>query len=112
MRMGLTVVAEEGVEAVLERTALGVEHAQAPLADGGGGVPLLLEQLGQRDLARPERILSLGRRRLVVADVAVAGVLAGHQATARRGTDGRAGVALGEAHPLLGEAVQRRGANL
>ena len=44
----------------------------------------------------------------VVADGGVAGVLAGHQAAARRGADGAAGVELRELHPLGRHAVDVR----
>ena len=44
----------------------------------------------------------------VAADRGMAGVVAGHQATARRGADGAAGVALREAHALRGQAVEVR----
>src|SRR5207249_2365371 len=100
VRMPLAVVAEEETDAALERVTLRAEHAQAPLADCAGSVPLPLEQFGEHDLPGGERILALRRSRLVVADERMAAVLAGHQTAARRRTDRRAGVELREAHAL------------
>jgi hypothetical protein len=44
VRVALAVVAEEVVEAVLQRAARRVEHAHPPFAHAAGGVPCVLEQ--------------------------------------------------------------------
>ena len=106
MRVALAVVAEEVVEAVLQRAARGVEHAHAPLAHAGGGVTVFLEDLRHRDGAGRQRELALGLDLPVGTNGAVAGVLAEHERRAARGAHGGPAVTLGEARALLGHAVQ------
>src|SRR5262249_10591973 len=74
--MALAVVAEEQVEAALERIANGTGEPQAPLADGSGGVAVLLEQLTQEHLALGHGRLALGLDLAVVANPGVPAVLA------------------------------------
>src|SRR5262249_51867474 len=110
--VALAVVAEEEVEAALDRIADGAGRAEAPLADGGGGGALLLDQLAEEPLAGGDGGRALGLDLAVVADPGVPAVHAGHQAAARGGADRRAGVELGEAQPLAGHAVQAGRADL
>ena len=99
----------------------GAEVAQAPFADGGRGVALLLEHLGDGHFRVGDRLLAgelqavsllyLGRQIVgaaVVADVGVPGMLARHQHTSRRCTDGIATVVLREPHPFGGQSVDMR----
>ena len=106
--VALAVVAEEVVEAVLQRAAGGVEHAHAPFAHAGGGVAVILKDLGHRDGAGRQRELALGLDLAIGAHRAVAAVLADHERGAARGADGGAAIALGEARAFLGHAVEVR----
>jgi hypothetical protein len=45
MGVTLAVIAEEVVEAFLQRTARGIEHSHAPLADCGRRVALRFQEL-------------------------------------------------------------------
>ena len=108
MRVALAVVAEEVVEAVLQRAARGVEHPHAPLAHAGGGVAVILEDLGHGDRAGRQRELALGLDLAVGAHRAVPAVLAEHERRAARGADGGAAIPLGEARAFLGHAVEVR----
>ena len=54
----LAVIAEEVIESLPLGVALRADRAQAPLADAGGGVALVLEQLGEGDLPVRERRLA------------------------------------------------------
>ena len=97
--------AEEAIEALLQRTAGGLETAHAPFAERGGRIAGLLERRGQS--------LDAGRQRelLAVADVAVvagrgvAGVATGHEYRARGGADRVAAVVSGEDHPFTRQAI-------
>ena len=79
MRVALAVVAEEMVEAGLQRAARRVEHAQAPFADAGRRVARVLEQLRNGERARRQRHLAFGLDFAVGADGRVAAVQSHHQ---------------------------------
>src|SRR5262249_3392652 len=104
--VALAVEAVKQVEPLLVWIALGAGTAQAPLADGGSGVALLLDQLGDGNALRGNGRLALRLDRAVVADKGVAGVLPGHQHAARGSTDGIAAVELREANAFLGHLVE------
>src|SRR5262245_40342752 len=106
MRADLIQVAEEVVEALAVRDAGRVDLAEAPFADEAGAVANPFEHFGDRGVLGPQRDKS------VAADVSMAGVFAGHQTAARRGTNRTAGVALREAHTLGGQAIEVRRLNL
>ena len=103
--------AEEAVEALLQRTAGGLETAHAPFAERGGRIAGLLERARQRGDAGGQGELLAVADVAVVAGRGVAGVAAGHQHRARRGADRVAAVVPGEDHPFAGEAVDVRGAD-
>src|SRR3974377_1637024 len=86
--------------------ALRAGTAQAPLADGGSGIPLLLEQLGDGGALWGDGRLALRLDRAVVADKGVAGVLAGQEHTARGSADGIPAVELREANTFLAHLVE------
>ena len=110
--LALAVVAEEVVEALLQRVALRAGRAEAPLAGGRGDVAAGLQPLGDRDGGRRQRPLALRLHLLVVADRRVPGVQARHQHAARRRADRVARVVPREAHALGGQAVDRGRADL
>ncbi len=105
VRVALVQVAEEGVEALPGRHAGGALVAQAPLADEAGGIPRLLELLGDGNILRPQIRLR------VAANEAAAGVQTGHQHAAGGGADGGAGIELGEPDALRRHPVQVRRPN-
>ncbi len=107
--VALAVVAEEVVEAVLERAAGGVEHAHAPLADDGGGVAGGLEEFGDGEGAGREGHLALGLDLAVCSDGGMAHVEAGDEGGSRGGADGGAAVGLGVAGAFAGHAVEAGG---
>src|SRR5687767_5491946 len=94
--------------------------AEAPLADGRGGVTAGLEGFGEGHFIGRQRLLAgelgpilfgepiPGAFFLVVADRGVTEVLAGHQRAARRRAYRRAGVELREPHSFGGELVEVR----
>ena len=103
--------AEEAVEALLERTARGVEAAHAPLAERGGRVAGALQRGRQGGDACGQRVLFAIADVAVVAGRGMAGIIAGHQHGARRGADRVAGVMAGEDHPFTRQAVDVRRAD-
>ena len=112
VRVALAVVAEEVVEALPQRVALGAGRAEPPLPHGGGRVALGLQELGDRDRRRRQRHLPLGLQLAVVPDGRVPRVLPGQEDAARGRADGVPRVVLREAHALGGEAVERGRADL
>ena len=120
VRLELADVAVELVDAPLlgcrDRTFV----AARPLAEHAGGVALVLQNLGQDDMAGVIRMLahdtvvtvlavhhdgSVPPVLLVAPHLAMAGMLAGHEAGTRRGADRTAGVGLREPHPFLRHTV-------
>src|SRR5207302_331400 len=71
-----------------------------------GDVADAFEEPGDGDGVGGDRLLAFRLGLDVVADLRVAGVLAGHEDAARWGADGIAGVVLGEAQALGGELVE------
>src|SRR5262245_13857465 len=57
-------------------------------------------------------MLPFGLNLAIIADLSMARMKARHQYTARRGTDGVAGIALSQSHSILGELINIRRANL
>jgi hypothetical protein len=108
VRVALAVVAEEMIEPVLQRAAARVEHAHAPLADGGGCVAGGLEQLSDGEGALRQRLLALGLDFAVRADRRMARVQPGHQRRAARCADGRAAIGLQVARALARHPVEVR----
>src|SRR6202012_3857363 len=82
--------------------------AEAPFAEGAGGIAMLLEDGGDGEAGVGEGELSFGLKAGVAADGGMAGVEAGHQAGAGGGADGGAGIELGEAHALGRQFVDIR----
>jgi hypothetical protein len=73
----LAEVAEEMVEPHLVRFAGRAGPAEAPLADGGGGVARFFQDVTEGDGAGREGELAFGLELAVIADDGVAGVEAG-----------------------------------
>ena len=103
--------AEEALEALLERTARGVEAAHAPLAEGAGRVARRLQRRGQRGDAGRQGELFLIPHVPVVARRRAARVAAGHEHRAGGRAYGVAAVVAGEDHPFAGEAIHVRRAD-
>jgi hypothetical protein len=107
--VALTVVAEEAVEAHLEGTARGVEHAHAPLAEATGGVTGLFQQVGHGEGPLRQGQLPFRLALAIGPDGAVAHVQPGHERGPRGGADAGAAVGLGEPGAFGGQAVEARG---
>ena len=108
---GLTVVAVETVEALLERDAVGARAAEAPFAETAGSVARGLEKFRERDGVGGDGELALGFQLAIIADERVAGMFAGHKHATRGSADVVAGVVLGEFQALGGEAIEVRRAD-
>ena len=104
--MDLIQVAEERVEALLERVALQVDLAEAPLAEQGGRVTGCLEHLCHGDIDIPQGLGMHPRAGGVAAHVRVSHVLPCHQHAPRRGAHGGSRVELREADSLGSHAVE------
>ena len=105
MGEGLAVVAEEFGEAFFFGNAGRAGVAEAPFAEGAGGVAVILQDGGDGEAAIGERVLAFGLEAAVAADGGMTGVEAGHEACSAGSADGGAGIELGEAHALGGEVV-------
>ena len=101
----LAVVAVEAVDALVGRVARRADEAQPPLAEDARRVARLLEDAKELGGAVGERVLPFGGQLDVAAHGGMARVGAGKQARARRSADGRARVALCEAHARERERV-------
>ena len=100
----LVEVAEEVVEALAGWARCRFPPRRGPICRTARCVARSLQHVGHGHLVGPQAHFGLA----IAADGGVAGVLAGHEAAARRRADGAAGVGLGEAHALGGQAVQVR----
>jgi hypothetical protein len=80
---------------------------EVPLPETAGRVARILEQFGDRDLARIQAVRVLGEDDGLVEPDAL-GVTAGEQSGARRRAHRGRGVEIGEAHTLGGEAIEVR----
>jgi len=100
----LIEVADELIKPFLIRQAAGTSIAQPPFANEASVIACLLE-----DFRNCLVLWTEGRLGGVAANGSVAGVETSHQAGARGGADGAAGVALGEANAFGGEAIDVRG---
>src|SRR5262245_54494976 len=102
--MGVLLVqeAEPFLEAALVGGARCVRFAEAPFADETRLVTGGLEELADR------RFIGGEGHQSVAADADMPGVAAGHEHGTARSADGTARVALGEAHPFGGQAVEVR----
>ena len=96
-------VAETVIEALSVGTSRG-GRAEMPLANLGGGIAGVLEQLGERHLRRPQTHAGAG----VVEQAGAAGIAAGQKRRARGRTDSGGGVELRKAHPGLRQRVHVR----
>ena len=108
VRLALAVVAEEVVEALLQRVALRPGRPEPPLAHRAGRVAERLQDLGNRQLRARQRPLPFRLKLAVVADRGVSGMPSRQQHPARGRADGVARVVLREAHAARGERVERR----
>ena len=109
--LALVEVAEEFVEALICGDSVGLAgEAEAPLAEEAGGVAGLVKNFGDGDVVLEQAfaVTLVG----VAADAGVAGVEPLHEAGPRRRADRVAGVGVGEAHALAGEAVDVRSEDL
>ena len=100
MGLALVEVAEPEVEALAVRRAGGVGPAQRPLADAAGGISGLLEHTRDSPLARLKHVAGIGANRSVTT------MATGQQHQPRRSADRVPRVVVGEAHSLLGQAVE------
>ena len=89
---------------------------EMPLADAGGGIALLLEDLGDGDFIRIEPLACCGKENplVVLIDVHVepAWVATGQETGAGRGADAAGDIEVGEAHALPGHLVDGWGSVL
>jgi len=108
VRVSLAVVAEEVIEADLQRAAAGVKHAHAPLADTGRGIALIFQQAGHGQRPGGQRHLALGLDLAVGPDWTVARVQAGHQRRTGRGTDAGPRIGLQIAGAFPAQPIQVR----
>jgi hypothetical protein len=79
VRLSLAVIAEEVIEALIDRIALGAGIAESPFADDGRGVAGLFENLGDCLGVRWDRNVALDGQRFVITDEAMARVEACYQ---------------------------------
>ena len=80
-----------------------------PLADGGGGVAIFLQQGGHGEAALSDEGRIIGTVEHALLQPAAPRVTTGEQAVARGRADGGAAVGVGECHALRGEAIEVRG---
>ncbi len=108
MGVALAVVAEEMIDALIERTAAGIEEAHAPFAKGGGRVTRGLRDLRDRDGLVRQRQLAFGRNFVVAADRTVTGVQAGEKRRPARCANAGAAVRLQITRSLGGHLIDSR----
>src|SRR5438874_8854992 len=105
---GAAKEAEELVEAVLERTELGLD-SEMPFADEARAVAVVLEQSRQGCAGRPEpaRRIGLDRAKRPLDSVTLL-ILSSDEAYARRRTIGGVGVCVGEFDSLSRQSIEVR----
>jgi hypothetical protein len=84
-----------------------MRQSEVPLSKVGGGVAVLLQDLGKGDFTLQEMGL-LGIVRNPTVDPGSKVMPAGENGGSRGRTNGRSGIELREAHPLLGEPIEGR----
>src|SRR5579883_327977 len=105
VRVSLAVVAEEQIEAVLERAAGTVPHPQAPLSHRPRCVAFRFEQLRERHVLGADGVLPLWLHLTIVANRCVAGMFAGHEGTPRWRTHRTARIEMSEFRSAGGEFI-------